>query len=259
MYLAFDKREAVAGGWGSGRTRAFWWSGFWLSRGGRSFPVERVLLTDPLNRRKIYSWNRMCDVYALYCFIWRWTYYLIVWLDGTWGQWAGVHLGSWWRVSSPFGPQAATGLWGGWSWGGIWWYGSRVGALGGMRQMLWRGRRRRRVARWTDGRLRDTLGEGGLLVPACSATRLGLGGAVVWTGRQTLCTESWRGRARAGLRVRRYWRKEGLVKTNKSRNETGIKEVGTDWSGGWRKEQKTTMNIYIQNSTLFILHSHCSS
>lgn len=48
LYLAFDKREAVAGGRGSGRTRAFWWSGFGFSRRGRSFPVEWVLLTDPL-------------------------------------------------------------------------------------------------------------------------------------------------------------------------------------------------------------------
>lgn len=155
----------------------------------------------------------MCN--ALYCFIWRRTYYLIVWLDGTWGQWAGGCWGSWRRVSGPFGPQAATGLWGGWSWGGIWWHGSRVGALGGMRQMLGGGRRRHSLAWWTDGRLWDTLGEGGLLLPAGSATQRGLGGAVVWAGRQTLCAESWRGRARGGLRVRENWRKEGLVKNQR--------------------------------------------
>lgn len=77
-----------------------------------------------------------------------------------------------------------------------------------MRQTLSRGggRRCRRVARRTDGRLRDTFGEGVFLVAAgtatATATQRGMGGAVVRARRQTLCAESWRGRARGGLRVR---------------------------------------------------------
>lgn len=47
FYLAFDEREAVAGGRGSGRTRAFWWP-VGLGRGGGGFSVEGVLLADPL-------------------------------------------------------------------------------------------------------------------------------------------------------------------------------------------------------------------
>lgn len=49
-------------GWGSGRTRAPWWSSFGFSRGGRSFPVEWVLLTYPLKWEKRWIYI-MCKVY----------------------------------------------------------------------------------------------------------------------------------------------------------------------------------------------------
>ena len=64
------------------------------------------------------------------------------------------------------------------------------------------GRRVHRVAGGTDGGLRDTFGEGVLLVAAGTPTQRAAGGAVVRAGGETLCAEGWGGGARGGLRVR---------------------------------------------------------
>lgn len=61
FYLAFDEREAMARGWGSGRTRALWGPLIGLGRGGGGLSVEGVLLAAPLKRRKLHK----CDCFFL--------------------------------------------------------------------------------------------------------------------------------------------------------------------------------------------------
>ena len=48
LYLAFDEREAMAGGRGPGGTRALGWAAGGLGRGGGGSSVEGVLLAGPL-------------------------------------------------------------------------------------------------------------------------------------------------------------------------------------------------------------------
>lgn len=106
--------------------------------------------------------------------------------------------------------------------------------MGGRWQVF---RRRRGVTRRTDGRLRDALGEDRQLVAAGSAALEELGGAVVQTGRQAVGTESWRRRARGGLRVRKNWRKDQVENKQKERGR-----IQSSWEG--KADKKNTINSY---------------